>query len=63
VAPLSEAVMREYTDSKGTMGATHIREGIVIVSAVEREHMAIGHVCLKSVSADYLTRKGATEYS
>ncbi len=61
--PFSAVIMREHTDGKTTMTAEHIREGIVMVPAVERYHLTIGRVCLKSVSADYLTRKGGTEYN
>lgn len=61
--PYSESVMREHTDGRTAMGAAHIREGIVMVPAVERYDATIGRVCLKSVSADYLTRKGGTEYN
>jgi RNA ligase (TIGR02306 family) len=61
--PFSEAVMREYTDGLTTLGADHIREGIVMTPVQERTHPAIGRVCLKSVSGDYLTRKGGTEYN
>jgi len=59
----SEAVMREHTSGKTTMPANHIREGIVMTPAVERHSPLIGRVCLKSISADYLTRKGGTEYN
>jgi len=45
------------------MGANHIREGIVMVPAVERIDRSIGRVCLKSVSAEYLVRKNGTEYN
>lgn len=61
--PFSEAVMREHTDGKTTLPAGHIREGIVMVPARERWDSVIGRVCLKSISADYLTRKGGTEYN
>ncbi len=61
--PFSEAAMREHTDGGTTMDANHIREGIVMVPAVERRDARIGRVCLKSVSADYLTRKGGTEFN
>lgn len=61
--PFSVAAMREHTDGKTAMGADHIREGIVMVPAVERTDPRIGRVCLKSVSADYLTRKNGTEYN
>ena len=61
--PFSETVMREYTDGRTTMGAEHIREGIVMVPAVERTDPSLGRVCLKSVSEAYLTRKGGTEFN
>lgn len=61
--PFSVAVMGEYTDGRTTMSAEHMREGVVMVPAVERYNSSIGRICLKSVSADYLTRKGGTEYN
>ena len=61
--PFSVAAMREHTDGKTAMGADHLREGIVMVPAVERTVPRIGRVCLKSVSADYLIRKNGTEYN
>ena len=65
VGPFSEEVMREYTDGPETISGNgmHIREGIVIRLAEERQDPELGRVILKSVSGDYLTRKGkATEY-
>lgn len=56
-------VMRQYTDGKTTMAANHLREGIVMVPVVERYDNTIGRVCLKSVSADYLTRRNGTEFN
>lgn len=61
--PFSVTAMREHTDGKTVMDANHIREGIVMVPARERFDSRLGRVCLKSVSADYLTRKGGTEYN
>ena len=61
--PFSVSLMLEYTNGQTTLEANHIREGIVIVPAQERRDFRIGRVCLKSVSADYLTRKGGTEYN
>ena len=37
------------------------REGIVITPDKEREDLLISRVILKSVSADYLARKGGTD--
>lgn len=61
--PFSEAVMREHTDGVTTLDAEHLREGIVMVPLQERRDPNIGRVCLKSVSGDYLTRKGGTEFN
>ena len=63
--PFSRDVMMQHTDGKTVIGYdAHIREGVVITPVVERRHDQIGRVILKSVSADYLLRKGeATEFS
>lgn len=61
--PFSLDVMLEHTDGETTMDAEHIREGIVMTPVFERRDPSIGRVCLKSVSADYLTRKGGTEHN
>jgi len=61
--PFSKEVMLEHTRGKTTLGEKHVREGIVIVPAVERTHPSLGRVCLKSVSEDYLLRKGGTEFN
>lgn len=63
--PFSKKVLYEYTDGFETISGKemHIREGIVVRPAVERTHEEIGRVQLKSVSGDYLCRKGnTTEY-
>ena len=61
--PFSEDVMRKYTSGRTTLGAGHIREGIVMVPAQEQRDPRIGRVCLKSVSPEYLTRKNGTEFN
>lgn len=61
--PFSAVVMQEHTEGKTMLAAGHIREGIVMVPAVDRYDSVIGRICLKSVSAAYLTRKGGTEYN
>jgi RNA ligase (TIGR02306 family) len=63
--PFSEEVMRKHTDGPETISGNgmHIREGIVIRTANERVDDTLGRVILKSVSDDYLTRKGGTEYN
>jgi RNA ligase (TIGR02306 family) len=63
--PFSEAVLAEHTDGATTLGAGHVREGVVVRPASERYDVDsnLGRVILKSISGDYLTRKGAaTEY-
>ena len=61
--PFSEAVLRDHTDGATALGGKHIREGIVVRPAVERESAEFGRVILKNVSGNYLTRKGGTEYN
>ncbi len=61
--PYSLEVVKEYTKGKTTFGGLHIREGIVINTVEERQHPKWGRAKLKSVSDDYLLRKGeVTEY-
>lgn len=63
--PFSQAVLAEHTDGATALGAGHVREGVVVRPAVERYDVDsnLGRVILKSVSGDYLTRKGqATEF-
>lgn len=60
--PYSPEVVAEHTDGTSTM-ADHIREGVVVKPRVERHDDMVGRVVLKSISEDYLTRKGGTEYN
>jgi RNA ligase (TIGR02306 family) len=64
--PWSKALIERYTSGQETLSGTkaHMREGIVITPQLEYRHDELGRVILKSVSAEYLTRKGnTTEYS
>ena len=61
--PFAEAVLLEYTDGATALGGKHVREGVVVRPAVERESAEFGRVILKNVSGDYLTRRGGTEYN
>lgn len=63
--PFSREVMLEHTDGKETVTGkgVHMREGIVVRAAVEREDPLLGRVQLKSVSEKYLLRSGGTEYN
>lgn len=63
--PFSDAVLAEHTDGGTVLDAGHVREGVVARPASERYEVEgnLGRVILKSISGDYLTRKGqATEY-
>lgn len=61
--PFSEAVLAEMTRGKETISgeARHMREGVIVRPVEERVDDALGRVQLKSVSAQYLLRKGGTE--
>ena len=61
--PFSAAVMLRETDGATALGGKHVREGVVVKPAEERESADFGRVILKSVSGDYLTRRGGTEYN
>lgn len=63
--PFSHEVVEQYTTGKESVSgnAVHLREGVVITPAIERSCQEIGRVALKSVSPQYLTRKGGTEYT
>lgn len=64
--PWSKTIIEKYTSGKETLSGKqdHMREGIVITPQLEYTTSEIGRVILKSVSPEYLTRKGdATEYS
>jgi len=60
--PFSAKVLAEHTSGKSTL-ADHIREGVVVQPMVPRYESPLGRVILKSVSEQYLLRKGeTTEY-
>jgi len=61
--PFSIAALTEQTDGATALGGKHLREGVVVKPATERESPEFGRVILKSVSGSYLTRKGGTEYN
>lgn len=65
--PFSKGIMLDFTSGKETISGkeAHIREGLVVRPIIEREvfNLPGNRLQLKSVSGDYLTRKGeATEY-
>jgi len=63
--PYSREVMLQFTTGKESVSGNgmHLREGIVMKPLVERRDDHLGRVMLKSISEDYLTRSGATEYT
>lgn len=63
--PYSPEAIAAVTDGLENLTGTegHIREGVVVQPIKERRDPELGRVILKSVSADYLTRKGGTEYN
>ncbi len=63
--PHSREALAEHTDGREAVSgqAAHMREGIVVRPVVERHDVTLGRVQLKSVSAAYLLRKNATEYT
>lgn len=62
--PFSAAALAEATTGQSAL-ASHIREGVVIRPGQERrdDESGLGRVILKSVSPDYLLRRGGTEYN
>ena len=64
VGEYSKEVVAQYTDGSNIDGGFNVREGVVVKPTKEREHEELGRVILKSVSEDYLLRRGnTTEYN
>jgi hypothetical protein len=65
--PFNEEILKNHTNGKEDISGKqlHIREGVVVKPIPERKTNGLGRVILKSVSADYLTRKdpNATEFN
>lgn len=61
--PFEPEILEKYARGTTTLGAGHIREGIVIKPAVERYDPRFGRVILKYINEDYLIRKDGTEYN
>ena len=61
----SKTEVLSYNSGKETVSgqAMHIREGIVVRPIQERQHPELGRCILKSVSEEYLLRKGGTEFN
>lgn len=63
--PFTAEMLAHYTSGKETLSGknTHLREGVVVTPTEESDDPMLGRVCLKSISEDYLLRKGGTEYT
>lgn len=57
-----EETRKQFTVGKSVLDVKTMREGIVIKPVSERNDRKIGRKILKSVSEEYLTRKGGTEF-
>lgn len=51
--PFDFAKIKSMTEGNTTVGGSHIREGVVVRSAIERRDPAIGRVVLKFISSEY----------
>lgn len=61
----SQEILNKYTNGMESVSGyeLHIREGVVVIPEKERYDHELGRVILKSISMDYLVRKGATEFN
>jgi RNA ligase (TIGR02306 family) len=55
--------VKHLTEGKSMICPSQIREGCIIKPLSEENDIKIGRKILKSISPEYLTRKGGTEYS
>jgi RNA ligase (TIGR02306 family) len=53
--------VKAFSCGKTTLGADHIREGVVVKPVVERTHPKVGRVILKYIGDDYLFAKGVSD--
>ena len=60
--PYSKEVLLEYTSGRSTLGG-NLREGVVVKPTPERENIKGSRTIFKSISEDYLLRKGGTEFN
>ena len=72
VVEYSREIVEEFTNGEETVsrasaafeaGGMHMREGVVVKPVIEREDEELGRVILKSVSENYLLRRGGTEFN
>ena len=55
------ATIKRLSEGETTLGADHIREGVVVKPALERVDPKVGRVCLKYIGDPYLFAKGVTD--
>ena len=60
--PYDKEVLLKYTKGTSTLGG-NIREGVVVKPKPERENSKGGRAIYKSISEDYLLRKGGSEFN
>lgn len=63
IGPFSKEILARYTSGKETVTnhSHHMREGCVVRLIKEKSSGNLGRVILKSISEEYLTRKGTEE--
>ena len=60
--PYSKETLLEYTSGRSTIGG-NIREGVVVKASPERVDSKHARAAYKSISEDYLLRKGGSEFN
>lgn len=55
--PYSIDAIKKVADGKTTLGADHIREGVVVRPIIERRHPKVGRLVMKYVGDEYLLSK------
>ena len=59
--PYSLATVKALSEGMTTLGADHIREGVVVKPVIERTDPKVGRVCLKYIGDPYLFAKNVTD--
>ena len=59
--PYDLATVKALSEGPTTLGADHIREGVVVKPVVERTDPKVGRVCLKYIGDPYLFAKNVTD--
>ena len=59
--PYSLAMVKALSEGETTLGAGHIREGVVVRPSRERTDPKVGRVCLKYIGDPYLFAKNVTD--